>query len=455
MRFCVLLAVLLAIAPARGFHSADAASGAVQIDFSPAQPLMDDVVHVTVRGLPSNALVTVRAQLIAPDGRRWQSHASFWADKNGVVDLSTQAPVNGTYDTVDPMGLSWSMAPDATQKQGSASFLTVRDVHTPLVTRLEVETNGRVIAGVDVPRCYLPSTVKTVEVHDSGLVARLYEPAACVQCAGVIVLGGSEGGYPDTDAAQFAARGYSALALAYFGLPGLPGELRNVPLEYVKRAIDWMRARSAIDARRIALIGGSRGSELALSAAARYSDVRAVVAMKPSHVVWEGLNAKGYPSGPPFTEGGKPLPYVPNHITLAFAWHYATARLRSTPPALTPMFLQNLRDTQAVNSAVIPVEKIKGPVLLVSGSDDQLWPSRLMAEKILARLKQNGHAFEDQHIGYEGVGHFIPTAYVPVAGSRRDLKFSIGGNPAATGRVCADAWPRILAFLRLALSIDR
>ncbi|MEO0900275.1 MAG: acyl-CoA thioester hydrolase/BAAT C-terminal domain-containing protein, partial [Bacteroidota bacterium] len=37
-------------------------------------------------------------------------------------------------------------------------------------------------------------------------------------------------------------------------------------------------------------------------------------------------------------------------------------------------------------SAVIPVEKIAGPILLLSGRDDQVWPSATMSDMMEERL---------------------------------------------------------------------
>lgn len=40
-------------------------------------------------------------------------------------------------------------------------------------------------------------------------------------------------------------------------------------------------------------------------------------------------------------------------------------------------------------AAIIPVENISGPILLLSAKDDALWPSKYMSEKIVSRLTEN------------------------------------------------------------------
>ena len=54
--------------------------------------------------------------------------------------------------------------------------------------------------------------------------------------------------------------------------------------------------------------------------------------------------------------------------------------------------------------ATIPVEKIQGPVLLVSGSDDQVWPSSALADIAMRRLEAHDFAFPFKHLRYEGAG---------------------------------------------------
>jgi dienelactone hydrolase len=447
-RACLLIALTVLFVP----NSVEPQIPARRFEVVPSEALMDEVVRITVQGLIPGELITIRARTTAADKRMWQSQASFRANVLGNVVVATQAPVSGTYNSVDAMGLFWSMSAASEQKEGNADFLSVGDPRAPIMTRIEAESHGRVFATVDVRRWFQPETVRVTDVRDAGLAARFYEPVTGGRHPGLILLGGSEGGYDQRDAPLYAARGYCAMSLAYFGLPGLPATLQNVPLECVKRAIDWMRACPSVEIDRIGIIGGSRGSELALLAATRFPELRAVVVMKPSHVVWEGLNARGYPDGAPFTYQSKPLTYVPNHITLGLAWQYVTHAFGGPPPPLAPMFLHDLGDREAVGKATIPVERINGPVLLLSGKDDQLWPSALMSDKVIERLKQHGHPFRDEHVAYDGVGHFIPTSYLPTAGSRRGLKFAIGGSPQPTARASPDAWHRILAFLQAALA---
>ena len=96
------------------------------IDAQPQNALADEVVKIQVVGLAPGQTVTLKASLRDDLDQRWESYATFLSDGNGIVDVTTQAPISGTYDIADPMGLFWSMLPNVHGKDcpGYASFYT-------------------------------------------------------------------------------------------------------------------------------------------------------------------------------------------------------------------------------------------------------------------------------------------------------------------------------------------
>jgi dienelactone hydrolase len=120
---------------------------------------------------------------------------------------------------------------------------------------------------------------------------------------------------------------------------------------------------------------------------------------------------------------------------------------------LTPGFVAGLSDTATVSAAEIPVERINGPVLLISGTDDQVWPSSLLADMAVRRLRDRAHPFSVEHACYEGAGHGImpphPYAFFgvthfvhPVTGH----DFELGGTPELNAKASADSWGRIVTL---------
>src|SRR6478672_7060408 len=64
---------------------------------TPNRVLSDQTAVVRATALQPNEHATLKADLVDGDGQRWESEAEFVADAQGSMDLSTQAPVRGSY----------------------------------------------------------------------------------------------------------------------------------------------------------------------------------------------------------------------------------------------------------------------------------------------------------------------------------------------------------------------
>ena len=59
--------------------------------------------------------------------------------------------------------------------------------------------------------------------------------------------------------------------------------------------------------------------------------------------------------------------------------------------------------------AIIQVKKITGPIHLISSKMDNMWPSELVAKKIMKRLDEQKFPYLYQHLSYDYGSHlFIP-----------------------------------------------
>jgi dienelactone hydrolase len=130
--------------------------------------------------------------------------------------------------------------------------------------------------------------VKPVVYKD--LVANLYLPSGVAKAPVVIAFGGSDGGLNGGDAngELLAPHGVAVLSLAYFKADGIPPTLDRIPMEYFIRAIDYLATVPAVDAGRIGVVSGSRGSEAALLLASLDARIKSVVVTTPSNVAWYG-----------------------------------------------------------------------------------------------------------------------------------------------------------------------
>jgi dienelactone hydrolase len=416
----------------------------------PVAPI-DTAIAIELRGFPARQPVTVTAIQTFPSMSRWQGRATYMSDEDGCVYVARQAPVSGTYDGVSAMGLIWS----AERLPGETKPPPADFIMKPWFVRLEATSPGGMRAESTLERRVAGPGVTRHEIRSDGIVGTLFLPSGDGPHPAVIVLNGGGGGIDEYRGAILASHGYAALNLGYFAMEGLPRGLVNIPLEYFENAIRWMRAQPWLHDHFLAVWGESRGGELALLLAATFSEINAVIAWVPSGVTFWALGLAEPGDTRPraaWTFRGKPLPYLQEN----------KASMEPSPPvepgrpvAFAPVYLSHLRDTRAVERATIPVEKTRGPILLVSGGDDQMWPSSALADIAMRRLEAHQHPYPFRHLKYDGAGHLIlvpggprttRTLRLQVEGMS-DRLLSMGGTPRADAEAGVDAWRSLLDFL--------
>lgn len=423
------------------------------LEITPERPCLDTVLRISLRGLPPGSEMTLRACQADPHGRLWQSAATFTAAADGTVDLTRDAPVSGSYRHADPMGLVWSMTPAGAAAAGPT------DVLAPTCLDVTATAGGVPVAAASRDRLRVPDGLRRIEVADHGLAGVLYAADGPPR-PGVLLLGGTEGGLHDDDAALLAAHGYAVLALAYYGVPGLPATLQRIPLEYFGLAVDYLRGCHRVRAHQIAAIGASKGGEAALLAAATFPGITAVVSVVGSGAITQGISQDVLTGSfldimatpvACWTYQDRDLPYLPNVVTPELERLVSTG----TPVPLRLAFEPALSNAKLVSAATIPAEQINGPVLLISSTDDQGYGPAFHA--IAARrLTSRSHQHRWQHLLHPHAGHLIAappyrpatTTHTPGPG----ITFHHGGTPEANAHACAAAWQQILRFLRAAFA---
>lgn len=213
---CMVLAGL-AIA---GCTTAAAPPPHLRLLVSPLVSLFDVPIDIQVTGLNPGDKVTL--QLESSD-RQWSARATFDAQQS-AIDLDSVAPASGSYQGVHGMGLFEALA----LRQPSA-FLP--DDPGPVVFILTASAPGSRTVTVRLTRELTGPgvTCGRLSVAGNGFYGLYCAPAPhSGRRVPVLVFGGSEGGLSTAATAELlASRGFPALALAYFGEPGLPGAERG------------------------------------------------------------------------------------------------------------------------------------------------------------------------------------------------------------------------------------
>ncbi len=218
----------------------------------------------------------------------------------------------------------------------------------------------------------------------------------------VVGLGGSEGGNAWASRRwkqtrdRFLEKGYAFLAVGYFKTKNSPPLLEKIALEDVYSAITAARKNAKVNGSKIAVIGGSRGADLALLLAAHYGNISCVIGLSPSHAVFPGNT--DHLSTSSWTFQNKELSFVPvNEAALPFILN---GNLRAA-------FSTMLLDSLAEQRARIPVENIKGNILLISGTNDEICPSTSMCNKMVEKLSSVPFPYYYEHLATKG-GHAQP-----------------------------------------------
>ena len=438
----------------------DTSPGTV-VHVDPPGARVDEPFRLTASWLTPGEPVTIRAATRDGELREWASSATFLASDDGMVDVSIAAPLSGTYSGIDPTGLLWSMLP---AERGPRTFF-VRRKAAPLRVRVTVteaplkgpdkSKPGRELACCDVERTFGGESVRRRVADGRGLAGDLFFPVAGGPHPGVMVVSGSDGGQLDHSASLLAAHGYAVLSLGYFGVEDRPAGLHHIDLEYFEQALEWMAVQPEVAGDRIVVVGLSRGGELALQLASMFPRIAGVVAGSPCGIRQAGIAKRNSDfTKPAWIYGGTALPYLPARFNLRRFFQFYSVFVFRRPLRLRPVFERLLRKHDLVAAATIQVERIKGPVLLISGTADELWPSQQFAELVMARLRENEHPYPDEHLRYPGAGHFVCFPYAlpsmpPMTSMSPVPVFTMdfGGTAEANAASARDSWPEILRFL--------
>ena len=354
-------------------------------------------------------------------GLTWACRGEYVAGPDGVVDTSRDASTGGDYEGVDAYGLLWSA--DA----GRMDFTTLAPMRVAVSLRSGTET-----AGTTYERAWLREDVEVSDVAEDGLVGRLHLPPG-EALPGLVVVGGSDGGLGGPPyGALLANHGVAVLCLAYWNADGLPDALHDIEVELVGRACDWLRARPGVRDERPAVLGISRGGEYAMLAGSLIPErVGSVISTVGSGVVW-GAVGTGDDNDTGWRFGGQP-------VTQMYEWDDDPDR--------------GLDDPRMVAAAEIPVERIDGRLLLLTGEADALWRCTLLSELAVRRAERTGAGDRVTHVSYPEAGHFCctPPGFAIAGGSSLhplDGKpFTVGGTRAGNQAARLDAWRRVRAFL--------
>ena len=303
------------------------------------------------------------------------------------------------------------------------------------------------IAGYFIADSILFDGVKSRTINENGFQANYFAKNITEKKAAIVLIGGGQWG--DYWGQEFASTGFVGLSLPYIGKEGLPKLPEEINLEYFEKALAWLAKQPEVDPDKIIVMGASRNAELSLVIASLFPKfVGGVIAYAPSSVSWSNtvLPYNSDDLKPSWKYQGKDIPYVPmNKISGNDSNKIETLEY----------WKSGLTKTDYVKQATIKVEKINGPILLLSGKDDKVWPSSLMADMIEQRIKESNFQHPFLNIKYENAGHLISsnpeinsdirTGSMNING--KDYEFEFGGTFEGDKKAKQDAKIKLMEFI--------
>ncbi len=263
-------------------------------------------------------------------------------------------------------------------------------------------------------------------VNEPGIKGVFYTPLeGKSEKAMLIFAGGAQGDYWGNVLAQ---RNCAVLSVSYYGAEGLPKNRENIPLEFFKPILKWLSKNAGVSPNKIIIMGASNEGELALQLAAHFPDlVGGVIGLEASTVSWSNtvLPQNSDKIMPSWTFNKKAVPYIKMPKIKGG---------KGTEIKTMPYWQKGLADSSKVKKALVKAENISGPILLISGKDDQVWPAAQMADILEKHLKSKDSKPKFQNIQYENAGHlisakpgtFIPSGFMDINGKK--YKFDFGGT---------------------------
>jgi hypothetical protein len=275
--------------------------------------------------------------------------------------------------------------------------------------------------------------MKKYEVHEKYWDGVLY-PVPGENDKVVITMSGSEGGLEHAERLAYFLQDNDipALALGLFKTKHSGRNLDRIPLEIIYNAIIWLQKKGY---KNIAVEGVSKGAEYALAAAIEFAELSCVIVKTPSWFYSEGL-ISNKPSGTScWSYEGKQLPFTP----------YKTRKLGMTKmlwKAKEFNILEVNTGKAILLESIIPVEKIKAPILMFSTSVDTVWPSRESCKKLGDRLRENNFLYPYRHICFDHISHMMIEYCGPIIRwsikSERQYSEECAKERIEMGNICVD-----------------
>lgn len=384
----------------------------VNIELISQTDLADESFYIAINGLEPRAMYCVEmylsdyycinAPLLLDHDVIWKSTATFVSDKNGIIDISQTPSCSGSYEDIATMGLFFNAKPLTNRKKKLPNSLSKIPLLDHFFVEIKIIQGNTVVAERTFTRHYMSSQISHQDIYGKHFQGRLFHDKKAIKAPALIIVSGSEGRIEKAQniAQLLSSRGYICLAVAYFGLEGLPQNLERIPIECLEEAKDFLYHHPQVDNTKIGIYGRSKGAELVLAGQSILEDVQCLVLNSPSNVIFEGIKGKLNSNSSSWTYLQKELPYQ---------------KFQLGNYLLNKFFGKHIPED---SRAQIDVSKIASPLLLLGSDVDEIWNASSAIDDIISHYKGESILFKKYH----ETGHMLTVAYQPNHRYRKDWR---------------------------------
>lgn len=409
----------------------------------PSECLVDEDIRIRIEGLRCYQDITIHAVFSKPDdvSHTFDSYAKYTADRNGNIDVASQASVGGSYTGIDPTGLFTSMKSTSPYRR-----LFIKDVEQPANVFFRIynshlsedelrDATSNAITEASVRLWYKSPDVKRIPVDWKNVRGTLFIPSGRGRYPAVInIFGAVSHRILEHRASLFASKGYVAFALAYpydyHGSYKKGGYVHD--LEYYEEAKEFLNTRPEVIQNEIGIVGHSLGGTLALACVSCIPGFKCAVSV-------------GGPIFPP-----------------RFPFRYKDRLWKATVRNFNLEYQENgdlivkynsdemYADVDALGRSLIEFAKSDKPILYIFGHDDKL----INVPKIVSFIEnaaKEQQAMDNYKIAvYPGAGHILePPNFPHLPRLKMTSQYiGLGGEPNKHGKAQKLAWEEIMIFLK-------
>lgn len=246
---------------------------------------------------------------------------------------------------------------------------------------------------------------KLLTVREHGFAGILYEgkrkkDQVIIYCGG----GGSTVKESLECAAFIREAGLSVLVLGYYLWPDTPDRMEEIPVEYAERAVRFLK--TVMGYRKVIIAGASEGATFALVCASLIDEIGGICAVTPMDYIMASPRSKESVKAV-YTRNGKPLPFVHYPLSQHHAVSLLKGALQDQKYGLRRAIRYASDQADVRDEHYIPVENMKGKVLLIAPERDDIWASDEAVRRIEKRLARNHYPYPVRTVIYPEGSHMI------------------------------------------------